>query len=135
MAKTNFVSASIGKEQYKTDIAFGNHSFVSDEPLENGGASAGPSPSDLLASALASCTAITLRMYADRKEYDIEKIDVEIAMSRTDLSGVTHTLFERKIRITGNITDEERKRLFDIADKCPTHKVLKGEITITSTIE
>jgi putative redox protein len=135
MAKTNIVSASIGKEHYKTDLLYGDHSLIADEPLENGGASAGPSPSDLLASALASCTAITLRMYADRKEYDVEKIDVEITMSRTDLSGVTHTLFERKIRIIGNISEDERKRLLDIADKCPTHKVLKGEITITSTIE
>ncbi len=129
------VTATIGKEHYKTDLAFEGLNFLADEGKENGGEGLGPNPSALLASALASCTAITLRMYADRKEYAVEKIEVHISFSKNDVSGVTHSLFERKIKIIGNITDEDRARLLAIADKCPTHKVLIGEIVINTTIE
>ena len=129
------VTATIGKEHYKTDLVYQDMSFLSDEGKENGGEGLGPNPSALLASALASCTAITLRMYADRKEYDVEKIEVNISFSRNDMNGVTNSLFDRKIKIVGNINDENRARLLSIADKCPTHKVLTGKIVINTTIE
>jgi putative redox protein len=129
------VTASIGKEHYNTTLTYGAHAFFVDELPENGGKDTGPSPSGLIASSLASCTAITLRMYADRKGYDVEKIDVKVALTRKDESGISHSLFEQKIFVTGNISESERKRLLEIADKCLIHKTLKGEITITSTIE
>ncbi len=129
------VTATIGKEHYKTDLHYKDLHLIADEQKENGGEGLGPDPSGLLASALASCTAITLRMYADKKEYHVEKIEVEIAFTKKDINGVTHSLFVRKIRITGNISDDERLRLLAIADKCPTHKILSGEIVITTTIE
>ncbi|MFI5264225.1 MAG: OsmC family protein, partial [Candidatus Kapaibacterium sp.] len=122
------------KDHYKTALVYGRHSFFSDEMPDSGGTDAGPGPSGFLATSLASCTAITLRMYADRKGYDVEKIDVVVELTRKDERGITHSLFEQTISVTGNIGESEKKRLLEIADKCLIHKALKGEITITSTI-
>jgi len=129
------VTASIGKEHYKTSLNYGVHEFYADELPENDGKDVGPSPSGLLASALASCTAITLRMYADRKKYDVEKINVNVELIRKDISGISHSLFEQKIVVAGKISESERTRLLEIADKCLIHKALKGEIRIATTIQ
>ena len=75
------VTASIGREHYKTELVFGEERFLADEDKENGGQGFGPNPSAFLASALASCTAITLRMYADRKGFDVEKIEVWVTLT------------------------------------------------------
>jgi putative redox protein len=130
IADNGTVVASIGRDHYKTEITAGTHTLLADEPTGNGGTGSGPMPGDFMRMALASCTAITLRMYADRKKMDIERIDVTVNSERTDYK----TVFKCEIKITGNITDEQRERMEDIAHKCPVHNVLSHPIEIDTWI-
>lgn len=129
-ADNRTVVASIGRDTYSTKLSTNKHSLIADEPPENGGTDAGPAPGDFMRMALASCTAITLRMYADRKKWDVDHIDVRVNSERTDYK----TVFKCEIKITGNITDEQRARLEDIAHKCPVHNVLSHPIEVDTWI-
>jgi putative redox protein len=121
-----WVSARIGRDHYKTEIITDTHSFLSDEPIDNGGKDLAPSPADFLRTSLASCTAITLRMYANRKKFEIENIEVKVGLER--LEG--KTIFHRKIILTGSVDEAQRKRMLQIADACPVHKILENPIEI-----
>jgi len=132
--------ASIGDKDsgYTTIIKTGKHFITADEPEEVGGNDFGPSPYELLSSSLATCTAMTLRMYANRKNLDVQKIQVHVNHSKqhsTDCEKnerIDH--FERLIELEGKLTTDQRKRLMEIADKCPVHKTLEGEIKITTQL-
>jgi putative redox protein len=124
--KPRWAAAVIGREQYKTDLILDSHTLTGDEPIENGGKDLGPAPGDLLRMSLASCTAITLRMYADRKEMDVDKIEVKVSSETVD----TKTIFHRQITISGNINDHQRKRMLQIANACPIHKTLTNPIEV-----
>jgi putative redox protein len=130
MADNRIVTATIGVEQYETSLNNGVHVVYSDEPTEIGGKDKGPSPGDFLRMSLASCTAITLRMYANRKGFEIEKIIVEVRSEQ--LEG--KTLFHRNVFVKGTITNEQREKLMKIANACPVHKVLENPIEISTTI-
>jgi putative redox protein len=125
-ADNRTVVASIGRDTYSTKLSTDKHSLIADEPPENGGRDTGPAPGDFMRMALASCTAITLRMYADRKKLDVERIDVTVSSKRTD--------YKCEITITGNITDEQRTRMEEIAHKCPVHNVLSHPIEVDTWI-
>jgi putative redox protein len=125
-----WTSAIIEKDHYKTQIFTDTHHLVADEPLDVGGTNLGPSPGDFLRMSLASCTAITLRMYADRKNLAVEKIEVKV---HTEASG-GKTIFHSKILLTGSVTDEQKLRMLQIAKLCPVHKMLVNPIETTSTI-
>ena len=127
------VKASIGKERYKTLVRSENKEILADEPLDSGGADLGFSPSELLAGALASCTAITLRMYADRKNWDMDEVNVNVQFERDASKNISQ--FIRNIQIRGNIDDEQKSRLLTIANACPIHKTLSGTININTEIE
>jgi putative redox protein len=122
----------LDKSHYKTKIYSGGHFIYSDEPGDVGGTDEGMSPAALLLASLGSCTAITLRMYADRKNFNLDyiKIKLEICKEEEINAGTTIT---RKIEFTGALTEEERKRLMVIADKCPIHKILSNPIKIKSS--
>jgi len=123
------VQAIIKKEPYTTSIQTEELTFLADEPLALGGLNLGPTPKDLLAGALASCTTITLRMYADRKEWPLEKVLVDVTIDTDTTPG--QTKFIKKIELVGaGLTDEMKMRLLQIADKCPVHKILTQPITI-----
>ena len=133
------VSASIGRDRYRTDILARGHGFVVDEPSAVGGTDQGPTPYDLLAAALGSCTAITLRMYADRKEWPLEEVDVLVTQDRVhaedevlDPGGKPRQMdrLKREIALAGDLSDEQRARLLEIADRCPVHRTLEGGIRI-----
>lgn len=123
-----WVSARIGNDQYRTEIITDTHDFLADEPVDNGGTDLAPSPGDYLRTSLASCTAITLRMYANRKKMHVDKIEVKVATESKD----GKTIFYRKIFVTGAIDEEQRKRMLQIADLCPIHKMLENPIEIES---
>jgi putative redox protein len=123
-------TASIGTDLYKTQLTARTHSVTADEPLDVGGKDLGPRPGDFLRMSLASCTAITLRMYANRKNMDIKQIDVTVSNGPT----TDKTVYQTEIQITGNVTAEERERLMLIAKKCPVHKILINPIEITHTL-
>jgi putative redox protein len=109
-------------------IEIGTHRILTDAPRMYGGEESGPEPHDLLAASLAACTAITISMYAKRKNMDLQDIDVRIEHSQ---QGDAY-LFTRRIRYIGQLSDEEQQRLTDIANKCPVHKTLEGQLRIVT---
>lgn len=122
-------AVSISTLPYKMDIQSGSgHYITGDEPIELGGGNLGFSPDELLCAALASCTSATLRMYADRKQWPLEGVEVEVSIER--MPGGKETNFVEKINLKGNINAEQRERLMDIAGKCPVHKTLTNQINI-----
>ncbi len=120
--------------KYTLDVDNGRHKLYADEPLQYGSADLGPSPFEYLCASLGSCTAITLRMYAGRKKWDIENISVTVTHSQRKLSeGDTKNVFNRILTVTGNLEEDARDRLVEIANKCPVHKMLEhGNIIETS---
>ena len=114
------VKATINREHYACSVTNGSHEIIADEPLDYGGTHKGFAPNGLLMASLASCVAITLRMYADRKEWAIDKIEVEVNMGTEN----GETIFFEEIICTGNLTVEQKTRLEEIAAKCPVSKIL-----------
>jgi len=124
------VNATINALHYKTEITSGSNKIISDETITHGGNAEGFTPEELLCASLASCTTITLRMYADRKEWPLEKLDVEVTFERDEEKSIS--FINRKIHFSGDLSIEQKQRLLVIADKCPIHKTLSNPITITT---
>ncbi len=110
-----------------------SHDVTVDEPADSGGHDAGPSPQELLAASLASCTAITMEMYAQRKGWDLG--DVEVACDYTPAERGCPTRFRLTLRLPDDITDEQVERLRVIAAKCPVHRTLDGEVMFDERVE
>lgn len=119
----------LDQSRYKTKIFAGGHLIYADEPAELGGTDEGMAPGALLLASLGSCTAITIRMYADRKEIPLEGIKIDLAICKEEEMS-KETTISRKITFTGDITPEQKDRLMQIADKCPVHKLLSNPIKI-----
>lgn len=129
-----FVKAIIKQENYYTEISAGNHTIIADEPLDLGGKDKGFNPMELLTSALSACTLATLKMYMDRKKWVSEKINVEIHLDNNRETKTTN--IKRTIRFENhNLTDEQIKRLHQIAEACPVHKALTGKINIDTKMD
>jgi putative redox protein len=124
------VTAHVGMEAYETTLTARHHQLISDEPTEYKGGDTGPAPEEYLLMGLASCTAITLRMYANRKGLPIDAFDVSVTAEKVNDTFV----FKSDIKVTGSITDEEREKLIRIAEACPVHKVLTHPIEINTTL-
>ncbi|HCA07201.1 OsmC family protein [Chryseobacterium sp.] len=122
------VKASLGKTKYYTEVTAGENQIITDEPIDKGGQNKGFNPMEILATSLASCTAATLRMYIERKEWDIENISVEVELENFPLT--KRAIFKRDISFEGVLDDEQLKRLHTIADACPVHKILTNDIEI-----
>ena len=116
------------KEKYRTEVRTDPHHFIVDEPIEVGGKDLGVSPGELLAAALASCSSITMKLYADRKGWDLEEAIVEVDFQRDSKFNVTN--FTKKVSITGNLDEEQKLKLVEIASKCPIHRMLANPIEI-----
>lgn len=117
-------------EHYETKIIAGNHILTTDEPLDHDGLDKGPTAHQMLLSSLGACTAITLRMYADRKAWDLKKIHVILNMEKVIVEGEEITKIFQKIELEGNLDEEQRNRLMIISTKCPVHKTLVGKVEI-----
>jgi putative redox protein len=130
-----------GAGLYGQRITAGGHQLTADEPAAAGGADSGPSPYDLLLASLGSCTAITVRMYAERKGWPLRHVTVRLRHQRihakdcadceTRIGQLDH--IERELQFDGELTDEQRIRLLKIAEHCPVHRMLSSEARITTT--
>ena len=130
------------EETYRTEIAAGRHPLVADEPEEVGGTDAGPTPYDYLLAALGSCTGMTLRMYADRKDWPLDEATVRLSHEKVHAEDCDHCDTDegkvdrivREIELTGDLSAEQRERLLEIANKCPVHRTLHSEIDVQSSL-
>jgi putative redox protein len=119
------VSADLGAK-YRVEIQAGRHALTADEPPRVGGSDQGPAPYDLVLSGLAACTAITLRMYAERKAWALDGLHVDLRY----LLEADKPRIERTIRLTGDLSDEARARLADIVERTPVTLTLKSGVEI-----
>lgn len=133
-----------GAEGYTTEVVAGKHHLLIDEPAELGGLDLGPTPYDYLVAALGACTGITLRMYADHKKIPLEEVKVHLSHEKrhaddcedVENKGSKLDHIDRQIELLGeSLTQEQRARLLEIADKCPVHKTLHSEVVINSTLK
>jgi putative redox protein len=133
--------AETGAGTYTQQITAGRHRLVADEPQPIGD-DAGPTPYDLLLAALGACTSMTLRMYADRKGWQVDRIQVTLRHKRihaqdcadceTQVGWVSH--IDRDIEITGDLDEVQRQQLIHIAERCPVHQTLTSEVDVTTSL-
>jgi putative redox protein len=121
------------REGYTHEVKVGVHRITADEPEDQGGQDMGPSPQELLSAALASCTAVTMEMYAKRKGWNVEGLEVEARYSPAERGCPTR--FELVMRMPSHLTEEQVERLQVIAAKCPVHRTLEGEVAFDERVE
>ena len=136
------VVARTGPSGYRTEIMAGAHHLVADEPVAVGGTDTGPTPYDLLSAALGACTSMTLRMYADRKEWPLEEVVVRLAHKKIyaedcktcgeEGGKIDH--IDRELELTGELDEAQITRLLEIADRCPVHRTLHGDVRVETTL-
>ena len=126
-------SASRNGATFKHTVQVREHNLTVDEPLDAGGEDLGPDPQELLAASLASCTAITMEMYAARKGWDIGHVEVDVEYSPAERG--CPTKFELIVRLPDDLPEDQVERLRVIAAKCPVHRALDGEVMFQERIE
>lgn len=132
-----------GDGKFRQDVELGPHRLVADEPRGEGGDDSGASPYDLLLAALGSCTAMTLRLYSDRKKMSLDRVRVRLSHGKIHARDCEDCetragkidRIERVITLEGDLSEDERQRLLQIANKCPVHRTLQSEILIESSLE
>jgi len=119
-------------DRLKHHIEMGDHKLTADEPSAHGGTDAGPSPQELLAASLASCTAITMEMYAHRKGWDVGEVAVDVTYEPAQRGSPTK--FHMEVQLPKELPDEQREKLMTIAAKCPVHRTLEGEVMFDESV-
>ncbi len=135
--------AENGIGPYGQDVAAGGYVFAADEPETVGGLGRGPTPYQLLSAALGTCTTMTLRMYASRRNWPVEKVSVTVRQEKIHAADCAECetdegkidSFVREIRLAGDLDDEQRARLLEIADKCPVHRTLHREVRVATSLQ
>jgi putative redox protein len=120
-------------DTFQHDVSVRTHEITADEPKDTGGDDSGPSPQELLAASLASCTAITIEMYARRKGWNIGEVVVDVDYEPAQKGSPTK--FDMVIRLPKELPDDQRERLGQIAAKCPVHRTLEGEVMFDERVE
>lgn len=120
------ITARIERTPYETHLSTDSQVIVADEPFEAGGQNRGMGPGELLAGSLASCTVITLRMYADRKNWPLDSAVAHVSYAYDPLT--QRSLFSMKLILNGNLNEAQRARLLEIADRCPVHRTLQNPV-------
>jgi len=122
------IQAQIGIQKYKTILKGTSTTFLADEPEDLGGKNMGPNPNELLAASLGACTAITIKMYADRKEWPLTEVEVGVTVDFKSEPGITR--FKKDVQLKGDLTDDQKIRLYAIGSRCPIHKALQQTIVV-----
>lgn len=124
------IKVSSTSERYRHNISIGDKFYLTaDEPIEVGGDDKGPTPVDFVLAGLGSCKAITVKMYAERKGWELTDVNVDVNSKKIDNQ---YHIFAR-LHLEGNLTPEQKQRLLEIANKCPVHKLLANEVEIETT--
>ncbi len=123
---------SIRRGDFEHEVRVREHRLIADEPLDQGGKDLGPSPEELLAASLASCTAITMQMYAQRKGWDMTGVEVDCDYTPAERGRPTN--FDLVLRLPEGLSDEQAERLTSIAAKCPIHRTLEGEVVFNERV-
>jgi putative redox protein len=127
------VTGRVGMQQFRTEIrSDSGHLIIADEPESLGGQNLGMEPYELLSAGLVACTCATLRMYIDRKGWNLPEVKVGVELDRDESRNLTR--FIRTIEVPGFEDEDIKKRLLDIANKCPVHKVLTGSIAVDTSL-
>jgi len=119
--------------EFKHDVEIREHHMTADEPEDHGGSDEGPSPQELLAASLASCTAVTIEMYAQRKGWEIGEVEVDVNYEPAQKGSPTK--FTMAVRLPKELPQEQSEKLMQIAAKCPVHRTLEGEVMFDETLE
>ncbi|MCL7753026.1 OsmC family protein [Polaribacter sp. Z022] len=135
MDKTKKAAVVLSNKNYLAEVKTRNHYLTIDEPVASGGDDNGPTPVEYLLTAIGGCVSITLRMYAERKGWDVGKITVNVYQKEKQTSEGIKKWLEEEISFEKEITEDQRKRLLIIAGKCPVAKMVKGETEIKSSIQ
>jgi putative redox protein len=139
---TRNIVVNSGFAAYVQDISIGPHQLLADEPAEAGGGDAGPNPYELVMAGLGACTSMTVRMYAERRNWPLERVHVDLTFSRihavdchdcTRKKGIVNRI-ETRITLIGELSEIQRQRLLHVANSCPVHRVLSRTIEITSRL-
>jgi putative redox protein len=117
----------------RQEVTIREHELTADEPTAHGGDDDGPSPQELLAASLASCTAITMEMYAQRKGWDVGDMKVDVNYEPAQRGSPTR--FEMVVHMPKELPEEQRQKLMQIAAKCPVHRTLEGEVMFDERME
>lgn len=136
------VTVTMGRGKYRAEVQAAGHALVADEPVDVGGGDAGPGPYGLLLASLGTCTAMTLRMYADRKELALDGIRVHLRHDKIHARDCEDCeskdgrvdVIEREIELSGELDEAQRHRLMEIADRCPVHRTLHGEVRVRTRL-
>lgn len=121
--------------KWTTDVSIRNHKLTVDEPAKYDGADLGPMPTELLRASLASCSAITVQMYAQRKQWPLDEISVTVEMIEREVDGKKHMLFIKHLSVVGELSEEQISRVKTISSKCPIHKLLAAAHTIETHVD
>jgi putative redox protein len=116
---------------WQATASAGAHTQAFDEPVSGGGGDTGPTPTQTVLSALGACTAMTLRMYAERKQWPLRAVSVDLAYRQRDKEG---TVIERQVTLEGDLDDAQRERLLQVANACPVHRLLTGKVEVPTTL-
>ena len=130
----NEVKVILGKHQYNTEVIIGKHQLIIDEPEDLGGKDLGPKPTTLLLSSLGTCKAITMKMYADRKGWEIDKIEISLNYLDETIEGQFTTKINVNINIIGSLDADQIGRMLKISEKCPVQKILTNPINIQTNL-
>jgi len=126
------IVAETGLGRYQVEARAGSSAFLVDEPASVGGLGSGPNPYDLLGAALGSCTAMTIRLYAERKAWPLTRVQVTVAHHRTTLQA--RDVFERAIALEGALDETQKAKLLEIAERCPVHLTLDRGADVKTTL-
>ncbi len=131
-----------GASGFRSDVSLSGHTLIADEPEDYGGTNMGPTPYDLLSGALATCTSMTIRMYADHKKLPVDSVTVSVSHDKIHAKDCEDCeqrdgridRFERELRVDGDLTEEQLERITEIADRCPVHRTLHGHIQVQTRL-
>ena len=124
------------KQKYIVDLSNeAGHVWQVDEPVAKGGGDTAPNPMEVLLSALGACTTVTLQMYADHKGWDLQEVKVDLVLDPEEPKAGEARQIVRQVQVTGNLDEAQKERLLKVAESCPVHKLLAGEISIQTALQ